>query len=629
MNSNSRKTTPQEFYNSVKALAYLDAQLQGTPVDEAFLKKVTAWEHKLFRLVVIGEIKKGKTSFINALLGKENLLPVSSDIATSTIYKICYGEKLAYKVFFHEKSGKPPITIQPEEIAAYGTETGNPENEKEVDFIQVFVPSPVLKSGLVIIDTPGLGGFYKEHKFITYKYIPQADAVFMVSDSVESPIGQAELNFLKDIRAITKQVYFVQTKAMAVGAEERQIREKNNRNILITKGEIPEEDLRYFVVDSHLKYAADENHDQEDLEDSGFVKLTDCINTELIPSIQPHLMKKSFDFMLPKLQSVITQINQMGKICDADSKAKQDEIAQEFENVEEAWADLEEKLPDLEDDLNAGLQQIQCKAMDFLKYCKPNGEMHREFEQIITNSGDLAEVISLVYDIREKLPAAMAEYHHHACTIVQTEVTSLLASLSRFCINQNTDIVLRDQYLPVCSQVQMNSGSLDRTITQALSRCTFFEEFRNDMFGAMAGGSAGAVAGAAIGSVIPVIGTAVGAGVGYVIGSFWGSFKASSIKEQQDLNVAKNMAVSAINTAISSAYSDLSESIKRFIKETSSDTVKAVKKAIRERKKELQKSQKELKKRQTMSLQAITEERRKINGLRLQLAEIQKNLNIF
>lgn len=46
-----------------------------------------------FRLVVVGEIKKGKSSFINALLGHPELLPALSDVATSTVYQVGWGER--------------------------------------------------------------------------------------------------------------------------------------------------------------------------------------------------------------------------------------------------------------------------------------------------------------------------------------------------------------------------------------------------------------------------------------------------------------------------------------------------------------------------------------------------------
>ena len=151
MNTNLHKPTLHEFCNSMFALAQLEAQLKKSSPNQEFIDKVRMWSTGLFRLVVMGEVKKGKSSFINALLGVKDLVPVSSDIATSTIYKICYGEKIAYKVFFFQESGKAPVQISSDELAAYGTEGGNPNNEKGVDFIQIFVPSPILKNGLVII----------------------------------------------------------------------------------------------------------------------------------------------------------------------------------------------------------------------------------------------------------------------------------------------------------------------------------------------------------------------------------------------------------------------------------------------------------------------------------------------
>ena len=54
----------------------------------------------LFRIVIVGEIKKGKSSFIGALLGEHDLLPMDSDVATSTVYKIIYGPQKKYTVFF-------------------------------------------------------------------------------------------------------------------------------------------------------------------------------------------------------------------------------------------------------------------------------------------------------------------------------------------------------------------------------------------------------------------------------------------------------------------------------------------------------------------------------------------------
>ena len=207
----------KELITSLLIALKLEEKLSGekrvTPELEQQLK---LWGAGIFRLVVMGEIKKGKSSFINAMLGVENLVPVSSNVATSTIFKIRYGKERGYRVHFTAESNKNVLDINETELTHYGTEDGNPANREQVDFIEVMCPSPLLKTGIVIIDTPGLGGLFKEHKKITYQYVPRADAVFFVTDSVESPIGELELEYLRDIRSITSHLYFVQTKSCAV-----------------------------------------------------------------------------------------------------------------------------------------------------------------------------------------------------------------------------------------------------------------------------------------------------------------------------------------------------------------------------------------------------------------------------
>ena len=168
----------------------------------------------IFRLVVMGEIKKGKSSFINALLGENDLLPTASDIATSTVYQIIYGPEKKIKIFFKpdiDTNNRPDtLEISENQLPDYGTENGNPDNLKNVDYIAVELPNELLKSGLIIVDTPGVGGLFRKHKEITWRYAPNADAVFFVLDSVEAVISRDEISFLKDLTdKMTKNIYFV------------------------------------------------------------------------------------------------------------------------------------------------------------------------------------------------------------------------------------------------------------------------------------------------------------------------------------------------------------------------------------------------------------------------------------
>ena len=305
---NTNFPTLDSFCHGAATVLGLESALSGKPVDPEWVKKIALWKTGLFRIVVMGEIKKGKSSFINALLGHKDLVPVCSDVATSTIFKICYGPEVGYKVFFFPDSSKKPIVIQPSELAAYGTEDGNPGNEKQVDFIQVFCPSPLLKAGLVIVDTPGLGGLFKQHKRITYQYVPKADAVFLVTDSVESPIGQAELDLLADLKKVTKHIFFVQTKSRLVDADAREARKENNLRILSGQAGFDKDKIRYFVVDSATKTAADEEKDLKKLDRSGFDDVARLVNGYIRPNVQRLLMSRAFVEIRPKVDAVADEV---------------------------------------------------------------------------------------------------------------------------------------------------------------------------------------------------------------------------------------------------------------------------------------------------------------------------------
>ena len=62
-------------------------------------------EGETFHLVIVGEFSRGKSTFVNALLGKK-ILPASKQPTTAIISKIVYGDTPSYKLYF--KQGKSP-----------------------------------------------------------------------------------------------------------------------------------------------------------------------------------------------------------------------------------------------------------------------------------------------------------------------------------------------------------------------------------------------------------------------------------------------------------------------------------------------------------------------------------------
>ncbi len=172
-------------------------------------------ENNVFNLVVLGQFKRGKTSLINALLGAE-ILPTAIVPLTSIATILTYGETINIKVHFTD--GRV-IEIKPATLSQYVTEKGNPKNEKAVQEVIMAYPSTYLKDGVRLIDTPGVGSVYEHNTDVAYQYLPKSDAALFLL-SVDQPVSQAELNFLKDVKEYSHRIFFLQNKADYVGPED-------------------------------------------------------------------------------------------------------------------------------------------------------------------------------------------------------------------------------------------------------------------------------------------------------------------------------------------------------------------------------------------------------------------------
>ena len=115
-----------------------------------------------FMFVIVGEVKAGKSSFINALLGEPNLCAVAPSPMTDTIQQILYGD-----------------TVKIEEISPY--------------LRRVYQPSEILKE-IAIVDTPGTNTIIAHHQEITERFIPGADLIVFVFEA-KNPYRQSAWDF--------------------------------------------------------------------------------------------------------------------------------------------------------------------------------------------------------------------------------------------------------------------------------------------------------------------------------------------------------------------------------------------------------------------------------------------------
>jgi hypothetical protein len=161
-------------------------------------------------ICVAGEFKQGKSSLVNALLGQD-LCPVDDDLATSAITLVRHAEQVSALVRRRDGEKSVAERIDIADVAQWVSEQHNPGNSRRVERVEITSPSPLLKQGLAIVDTPGMGGLGAGHAAATLSFLPFADGLILVSDS-SAELSVTEVEFMRHAYELCPSVMFVQTK---------------------------------------------------------------------------------------------------------------------------------------------------------------------------------------------------------------------------------------------------------------------------------------------------------------------------------------------------------------------------------------------------------------------------------
>ena len=147
-----------------------------------------------FSIAVVGEFKRGKSTFINALLGKE-ILPADIAPTSATINRVTYGVQPAVQIRFRDGSEDRRIGIG--QLADYVTKLTSESAAiaQTVEEAIVYYPLPLCRDNVDILDTPGLSDD-PEMTRVTLRLIPNIDAAIFVIMAT-APFSQSEGAFLE------------------------------------------------------------------------------------------------------------------------------------------------------------------------------------------------------------------------------------------------------------------------------------------------------------------------------------------------------------------------------------------------------------------------------------------------
>lgn len=612
---NYKKTILSEFDKSkqlAQKLKFASAADIISGISDEFLKKE-------IMIVTVGEMKRGKSSLLNAMIGDE-IFPVNINVCTNIVTVLRYGNSEKAEVVIEEKkaNGYELVTkpISRSEIPEYVSEQGNAANHKNVKLLNIEIPSNLLKDGVVFVDTPGVGSLNVSHAETTYGFLPNADLLLFVSDCVNG-LTETELNFLKKGYKYCKNVLFPLTKK-DLNHNYAEIAEDNKRKISDAIG-VSENEITIIPLSSTAKQRAAATGSEIMLKNSNF--------TEFEKAITSTIAEKRFEItVLPFLNSVKEEMYKISDSITAQyqvmstDKEKLPELRKKLEreienynsnkNGSASWKkDLNNYFAFLQTENNADMERIRLDASAILsdrvkelgvKICETEN-YEKVYEEI---NGFISEKL---LEMKEKMLSDTAKKMAEINSALNLDVNSYRDALNDMKFTPKPDIEIKFPERKFSDKL-MTGG---RKIGMGMMGGSKIGMLAGGIFGiglAIVAGPAAIAATAGLTVAEAVIGVTVGAGmigtgVGSVLGGAKGCVDAACTGHDVDIPVVNSAFQSHINASmitlreiiskgfislknavtdefdnrITSKAKELAESIehiKELIKSTESDAVK-------------------------------------------------------
>ncbi len=401
-----------------------------------------------FNLVVVGMFSRGKSTFVDALLGKR-ILPTSKKPTTAVISKITYGDVPKYVLHFKD-STMPDKELAEEEFSSLtAPKTADSTDEEQVkealrqqdelDKIaeaEIHYPLAICRNGVDLVDTPGMNDVNRTRIELTYGYLQQSDAVIMLL-AADQMLSVSEVEFLRE-RILSRQIkdvfYVINRKDTLAGPEEeakvRGFAENNLKEI------IPPElakDLRIFLVSSYqaLLYRRQAVGEAlttkqvlkipDDFAITGFAELEDALSYFLVHEKGQSKMELYHLQAVKQSEEIISKIDDSLHLLEHsldEIKAKVQSLEPEFRKVS---AKTEQIIRDMQMNLEryTGYIEEQCEMA--------GDEMLAATCAVVDNyQGELnanairQEINEAIAQKQKKFIDGMADYQH---TIITGELT--------------------------------------------------------------------------------------------------------------------------------------------------------------------------------------------------------------
>lgn len=404
------------------------------------------------QVVAIGEFKQGKSSLVNALVNV-NICPVDDDIATAVHTIVRYGdEKRAFALI---KSAADPdgegqrLEISLDQIRAYATELGGVDPNIIVKGVEIEVPRKLLGDGVILVDTPGVGGLGSAHAAAGLGALSIADAALFISDASQE-YTRVEMDFLAQAIDLCPNVICVMTKIDLYPRwrDVLQINQGHLARLQMSRSILP--------VSSMLRVEAIRRKDKEINQQSGFPALVQHITNDVVASNAQRNRASAQRDIFSVCDQLAGQFEaQKAALNDpeasarlvygleqakARSEALRSQVARWNTTLNDGIADL---TSDVDFDLRGRIRGILAEADDSIEAFDP-AESWDEFEPWLINTMSQAVVGNYRY-LTERTSGLSRDVQSHfdsegAQLMADLEIHDAAKAMSRVSVDPHIDV---------------------------------------------------------------------------------------------------------------------------------------------------------------------------------------------
>lgn len=380
---------------TIKAFPYLLETLKNTEFE---------LEDNEFKITIVGEFSSGKSTFLNAIIGKD-ILPhgvKETTAAVTYIHNVPQNDRRLNKavIHFREETMKD-ITLDVGEnrnaLVDYVTTSDKKYRVvQDIVSVDIYVHFADIEDPIVLIDTPGMNGVAEGHKDITLHEIRHSHASICLFHL--RGMGKSDLEFIKELMKYQETFFFVLNAIDDIKANEETYEGRMQAfvNDIVSYVYDGKKKPEYVFGVSALKALGARDHsitrvydtDQTDLRESDRVRLLEESKMPILEKALFNYLRnsdKDKEFYKTICQRLLQTINTYKAAADTDKtirEAKREDIPEKkkiLELMDKAESITKTFRDSIETNVKAMLEDLRVELYNIIR-----DDINKEYTGLIT-----------------------------------------------------------------------------------------------------------------------------------------------------------------------------------------------------------------------------------------------------